>query len=439
MSFDVQLPARYVSLDILVTEMANAVARAKRDNGHAGTPDAEVIAGAEIECESRVRQLCDDRQLPGREYDTYAKSDWTFLKYERDLFSINDLNACKALTDEGFAFRQVRDEAEHASLMANLAEIVNNDTLIDWEYWVERMPVLKAPDAARLMRGLDPDLYASLDATPTSNDVSRSVQAVKMIQRLAEAQDRDVDTPEHWLAWAGVNKVAVHQGFEIAVKAKVAAHRPPEFVAEITPFRFEYAGYISHITKEQLEEELAGIAARVASGKPRVADAAIKLAEGRNVSADLMLTRLNEAYHAGHLVVRDCSTEIPLTRETRYRPWMDIVLNADLDTLLREHWRVTYLYSDMVGPGVTNMDVEPGDAEFKQKTLLQEDRIIQWLEAEGHDPRALPKPPKGGKGVKAAARTALTKDKALYGATGGRFDPAWDRLRASGRIADKKN
>jgi hypothetical protein len=70
-----------------------------------------------------------------------------------------------------------------------------------------------------------------------------------------------------------------------------------------------------------------------------------------------------------------------------------------------------------------------------QRWPAQESEILRVLHKLGHDPRALPKHSPGIPGAKTAAKRAL-------GSTGmwaraEVFDKAWERLRKSGRIADR--
>lgn len=102
---------------------------------------------------------------------------------------------------------------------AAFAESVCNDTVINWRYWVEQMPRISAAEAARLMCALDPDLFKSLDHRPNKNDPSDLCRKAEIIQRLAERQGKQTASPADWLAWAGEQKIKVHDGFRIEVES----------------------------------------------------------------------------------------------------------------------------------------------------------------------------------------------------------------------------
>lgn len=101
-------------------------------------------------------------------------------------------------------------------------EAVYNGAVIRWRYWVEQMPQLRAAEAARLMRALDPDLFQSLDHRPNKKDPSKRCEQAAVIQRLAERQGMQVATPAQWLAWALREGFVVHDGFRLAVESQPA-------------------------------------------------------------------------------------------------------------------------------------------------------------------------------------------------------------------------
>ena len=119
--------------------------------------------------------------------------------------------------DEGTASDQAQLDARKFN--AAFAESVCNDTAINWRYWVEQMPRISAAEAARLMCALDPDLFKSLDHRPNKNDPSDLCRKAEMIQRLAERQGMQTASPADWLAWAGEQKIKVHDGFRIEVES----------------------------------------------------------------------------------------------------------------------------------------------------------------------------------------------------------------------------
>ncbi len=115
---------------------------------------------------------------------------------------------------------------------AAFAESVNNDVPIDWRYWIHELPRLTTAEAARLMSGLDPDRFKSLESRPNNNDQSKPCKQAAMIQRLAERAGKESATPNEWLAWADERKldekkrddfhIKVHDGFRLAVESAQA-------------------------------------------------------------------------------------------------------------------------------------------------------------------------------------------------------------------------
>lgn len=63
----------------------------------------------------------------------------------------------------------------------------------------------------------------------------------------------------------------------------------------------------------------------------------------------------------------------------------------------------------------------------------QEKRILELIEAAGHDALKLPKSERGKKGIKSTVKVLALKEPALF--TPNSFDKAWQRLREDGRLA----
>jgi len=99
----VSLPHQNVGLSELVSLMADAVAGADV-SGPASRDPSQVVAAAALRCESLLRRLMDARAIRGRDRDSLEPNDWFLLDLEQDLFSIEDLAACKELRAEGFVF-----------------------------------------------------------------------------------------------------------------------------------------------------------------------------------------------------------------------------------------------------------------------------------------------------------------------------------------------
>jgi hypothetical protein len=117
------------------------------------------------------------------------------------------------------------DKSEATSdrlLLSAFAESVNNGKAIDWRYWVHQLPALTAGEAARLMCGLDPDLFLNLESRPNKNDQTQLCKKASMIQRLAEREGKVSATPSEWITWAGGHQIAVHDGFRLEVESAPA-------------------------------------------------------------------------------------------------------------------------------------------------------------------------------------------------------------------------
>jgi hypothetical protein len=114
-------------------------------------------------------------------------------------------------------------EADELALQeAAYQETKLNGTAIRWRYWVEQMPTLNAAQAARLMSGLDPDIFADISKRPADADVAAVCDKARNIERLAVAQGRSSAPAAAWLSWARDNKFKVHVGFRIEVEAQTA-------------------------------------------------------------------------------------------------------------------------------------------------------------------------------------------------------------------------
>ena len=119
----------------------------------------------------------------------------------------------------------VSNEAENLAdreLLAAISEIVNNGASLNWRYWVQQLPTLTAAEAARLICGLDPDLFQSLESRPNQNDQRQPCAKAAMIQRLAEREGMESANPKDWLTWADKHQIAVHDGFKLEVESAPA-------------------------------------------------------------------------------------------------------------------------------------------------------------------------------------------------------------------------
>lgn len=120
-------------------------------------------------------------------------------------------------------------EWEDREFQAAFRETVYNDTVIDWRYWVGKMPKLTPAHAARLLSALDPDVFEHLEARPNRNSPERMCKRAKLIERLALMEDLPAMTAQQWLDWADAHSFQIHDGFRLAVEKKqeVSAENSP--------------------------------------------------------------------------------------------------------------------------------------------------------------------------------------------------------------------
>lgn len=120
------------------------------------------------------------------------------------------------------------DSIDEREFEAAFHEAVANGSCIKWRYWVHQMPSLTAEQAARLMCGLDPDLFESLNSRPNRNDPGDLCKRARMIERLAIAEKHLADSAAGWLAWAKSRGFNVHDGFVLEVEAMNSAQADQE-------------------------------------------------------------------------------------------------------------------------------------------------------------------------------------------------------------------
>jgi hypothetical protein len=122
-----------------------------------------------------------------------------------------DFIDCANVSGLGFLLAAVPDRNDsHIPLMVEHAA---NGALIDWDFWVGKMPRLTAYQAVRLMAGLDPDKHPDLSsgvAAAAKNDAAR-------LETLAKSHDMADASPQVWLEWADRVGESVHEGFRAAV------------------------------------------------------------------------------------------------------------------------------------------------------------------------------------------------------------------------------
>lgn len=111
-------------------------------------------------------------------------------------------------------------ESHNDEYQAAWQECILNDRPIDWDFWVQKMPVLSAVQASALMHGLDPGIdrgISNIDA-----EVKKAMAETKRLISLAEAHRVDQLSPGEWLDWVDSHKLVVHTMYRIAVEKRNA-------------------------------------------------------------------------------------------------------------------------------------------------------------------------------------------------------------------------
>lgn len=368
----VEIPAPYLSLEHLVSAIAQAVARANRSSDELFNIE-EAEAFAAVTWESNLRALAESRAIKGHHRESLAAEEWVFLDVERDAFFVNDLNSCKQLSDAGLRFVVVEDQREHAESIAGVIEVTNNNAGINWRYWVDQMPTISAGEAARLMAGLDPDLYADLSSRPVpKNNVDAACKKAIHVERLATAENSTRATPDEWLAWARERQFQVHSGFEMAVEDKRArevleaafnalpqqeadhwrsAH-PVDDGRRLVTFKLAGLQSAQHFSLSSFVEEVSSRIARWKNGTYAIAEAAQLMADAAgNIDAEALCEQMESAVHAGPLKFR--KNGIPLSKGDipKGRLWNRFVEEADVNEWLESvgaRYRLHFPYAHRV-------------------------------------------------------------------------------------------
>lgn len=368
-SITVQMSAPYLGLTHLVSAMAEAAVNSSRTSEELQNPEEMQSAAAET-WEAMLRDLAKRQSIRGYDWDSNRVGDWQHLDIERDLFFVDDLNDCEELTDLGFRFVVVENESDSKLFLDYFDESVNNSEPIDWGYWVWKMPELSTGEAARLLVGLDPDLFKDLSVSPNDNDTSRTRKRALNIERLAVREGRKADTPFGWLLWATEQGFQVHGGYSREVNAKkeredaTSALRelPEKEVAtwnEATPVAdgrrqvtFDFAGNVStrHFTLPQFVGEVADRIARWHAGEYAVIEAAQLLADATPaLDAKTLTEQMEQAMHAGKLVLRKNGLPVPPKEVPVGRVWNRFVRADDVNDWLTAsgaRYRLTYPYAN---------------------------------------------------------------------------------------------
>lgn len=366
----VEIPAPYLSLQHLVSAIAQAVARASRSSAElVNIEEAEALAA--VKWESNLRALAESRAIKGHHRESLAAEEWVFLDVERDAFFVDDLNACKQLSEAGLRFVVAEDQRERAEFTAFLIEATNNDAEINWQYWVDQMPTISAADAARLLAGLDPDQYADLNRRPVpQNNVDGACKKAMQFERLATAEHRSRATPDEWLEWARERSFQVHCGFEMAVEDKRArealvaalnalpqkeadhwrnAH-PVEDGRRLVTYMFAGHQSAGHFSLASFVGEVNERLSRWKDGSYFILEAAQLLADSwPNIDAQGLYQQMEDAIRTCALKLR--WNDVPLSKDDipQRRLWNLSVREADVNEWLAStgaRFRLHFPYAD---------------------------------------------------------------------------------------------
>jgi hypothetical protein len=102
-------------------------------------------------------------------------------------------------------------------------------------------------------------------------------------------------------------------------------------------------------------------------------------------------------------------------------------------------WALTVVeLGDLPGPLVQSQraHVAPASPAPLARAEAQEIAILDAIRATKFSPKAIPRPPRGMRGLKAELREKLTKNRKDIFSSVGTFDEAWQRLRDQGEIID---
>lgn len=119
-------------------------------------------------------------------------------------------------------FREAVARKADAEFTGTFSEVESNGRSINWRYWMS-MKTLSAGQAARLMVGLDPDIFASLNHNgPTRNDTSKHRDIARDIERLALNLGMTEAPASEWVSWAKRNGFRLHKLFVVEVEGREA-------------------------------------------------------------------------------------------------------------------------------------------------------------------------------------------------------------------------
>ncbi len=259
---------------------------------------------------------------------------------------------------EGFERRQPLATYSSEDSHAGVVEFLQNRKLIDWRYWVENMKTLSSGEAARLMQGLDPDLYHDLGSSPVpSYDATAPCAAAKSMERLATTNGLDRLSPEEWCRWAMENNFRVHRGFFLAGLGRYLKENEDAVLASMPPLEAHrwkvahpvggdmrqvstaFAGHVSTVCRSfpefcaEVEERLA----KWRRGRYTLVEAAQVIADlTTGLDAKLLSEQMDAAIHAKKLTLR--LNNIRLEREfiPKAHLWHRDLFQDDVNAWLAE-------------------------------------------------------------------------------------------------------
>lgn len=204
---------------------------------------------------------------------------------------------------------QIAKEIDADISRDKISEYLANGSFINWNYWVVKMPVLTAAQAARLMAGLDPDVFESLDSRPNKFNPSPLCSRAKSMERTAVAQQLTSQSPAKWLEWAVAHPFEVHAPFRDAVQSKTEASQVDEasLPSDDLPNQFGYT----------------------------IRGAAIAIAREYEVPEKAMRDHIFKAAEKGELAVIDPQTGMPYAPEVR-RDFYERIRIDDLNKWFKE-------------------------------------------------------------------------------------------------------
>lgn len=148
--------------------------------------------------------------------------------------------------------QEIRSQIEFSG---SFDETVSNGKAIDWRYWMS-MKTLSAGQAARLMVGLDPDIFEDLSAEKSpKNDTSAKRERAKKIERLALNIGIASSAPAAWLKWAKEQQFNIHRLFELEVTdSAINSAEPKPDGADLSLERCKALAAMEQLTNLEWEE-----------------------------------------------------------------------------------------------------------------------------------------------------------------------------------------